>query len=187
MVDMTTIGKLMLVCALLSGCTRGPEQVVEARPSAVPASRGAGLLRSAMMAAHNAARADVGVPPLVWDERLAASAKAYAEVLARTGRFEHADQPMGPGRQGENLFEGTRGAYAYKEMIGYWVAEKKDFVNSPTPMFSRTGRWEDVAHYTQIVWRATTAVGCATAAGGGREYLVCRYSPPGNVVGQRAF
>ena len=164
-----------------------PASVIEARPSAAPASRGAGLLRSAMMAAHNRARADVGVPPLVWDMGLAASAQGYADTMARTGRFEHAAQPMGPQRQGENLFEGTRGAYAYNEMIGYWVAEKRDFVNGPTPMFSRTGRWEDVAHYTQIVWRGTTSVGCATAHGGSREYLVCRYWPPGNVVGQRAL
>lgn len=177
----------MLACALVAGCAQGPEQVIEPRPSGVVVSRGAGLLRTAMMAAHNRARAAVGVPPLVWDEGLATSAKAYAETMARTGRFEHAAQPMGPGRQGENLFEGTRGAYSYDEMIGYWVAEKKDFVNGVTPMFSRTGRWEDVAHYTQVVWRTTTSVGCATAVGGSREYLVCRYAPPGNVVGRRAF
>ncbi|MBN1209800.1 MAG: hypothetical protein JXB05_33430 [Myxococcaceae bacterium] len=32
-------------------------------------------------------------------------------------------------------------------------------------------------HYTQIVWRSTTQVGCATK--------LCNSSPPGNYVGQR--
>ncbi len=72
-------------------------------------------------------------------------------------------------------------------MIGHWVAERRDFVDRPTPAFSRTGRWEDVAHYTQIVWRNTQRIGCAMASTATDDYLVCRYSPAGNVVGQRAF
>jgi hypothetical protein len=44
-----------------------------------------------------------------------------------------------------------------------------------------------VAHYVQIVWRGTRAVGCAMASGASDDYLVCRYSPAGNVVGQKAF
>jgi len=133
------------------------------------------------------ARAAVGLAPLVWSDALAASARAYAGEMARTGRFAHAEQPMDRTRQGENLWTGTTGAYRYDEMIGHWVAERRDFVDAPTPGFSRTGRWQDVAHYTQIVWRGTTAVGCAIATGPRDEYLVCRYSPPGNVVGLRAF
>ena len=72
-------------------------------------------------------------------------------------------------------------------MVGHWVTERRDFVNAPTPGFSRTGRWQDVAHYTQIIWRGTSAVGCAVAANARDEYLVCRYAPAGNVVGRGAY
>lgn len=187
--------KRLLLFLLLTGCARpagavperGPERVVERRADVAPAPRGAGLLRRAMLDAHNAARAAVGVPPLTWDERLAASARRWAVELARSGRFRHAEQPYGPGREGETLWTGTRGAYRYDEMAGHWIAERRDFVNAPTPGFSLTGRWQDVAHYTQIVWRGTTAVGCATASNRTDDYLVCRYAPAGNVVGQRAY
>ena len=193
MAAMRTIRHLVLAAwgaAVLVSCAPagGPERVVEARPSTAAAPRGEALLRRAMLDGHAAARAAVGVAPLTWDEGLVASARAYAEELARTRRFEHADQPIGgPARQGENLWTGTRGAYGYAEMIGHWVAERRDFVNGVTPNFSRTGKWEDVAHYGQIVWRGTTRVGCAMASNARDDYLVCRYSPAGNVVGERAY
>jgi hypothetical protein len=181
----------MLAAAMLAGCsassTEMPARVIDQRTSETPMPRGAGLLKSAMLAGHNGARAYAGLPPLMWDDGLATDAAAYAQVLARTGKFEHARQVNGPGREGENLFTGTRDAYSYAEMIGFWVAEKKDFVNVPTPAFSRTGNGEAVAHYTQIVWRATTAVGCAVASNRTDDYLVCRYSPPSNVYGQKTY
>ena len=178
----------LLALLLLAACaSEGPERVVERRPSAVPADRGAALLRAAMLDGHARERSAVGAPQLVWDDSLAASALGYAREMARTRRFQHADQPHGPGREGENLWTGTRGAYRYDEMFGHWAAEKRDFVNAPTPAFSRTGRWQDVAHYTQIVWRGSARVGCAMASNRSDDYLVCRYSPAGNVVGVRAI
>ncbi len=165
------------------GGAAAPQVVTEpARRGPAPA-RGAALLREQVLAEHDAARRAVGLPPLAWDEALARSAHDYAAELARTDVFRHADQHA----QGENLFTGTRGAYSYAEMVRAWVAERKDFVNAVTPDFSRSGRWSDVAHYTQIVWRGTTRVGCAMAASATADYLVCRYSPPGNVVGQRVY
>jgi hypothetical protein len=175
---------------LVAGCAQAPERperVVEPRPMAANAARGSVLLQRTMLAGHNRARGDVGVAALTWSEPLAMSAKGYAETMARTGRFEHAPQSMGMDRQGENLWTGTRGAYRFDEMIGHWVAERKDFINLPVPQSSRTGRWEDVGHYTQIVWRGTTEVGCAIASNATDDYLVCRYAPPGNVFGQVAF
>ena len=92
-----------------------------------------------------------------------------------------------PNRQGENLFTGTRGAYRYDEMVDLWVDERRDFANRTVPGASISGNWAGVAHYVQIVWRGTRAVGCAMASGASDDYLVCRYSPAGNVVGQKAF
>ncbi|MDY7012856.1 MAG: CAP domain-containing protein [Cyanobacteriota bacterium] len=52
---------------------------------------------------------------------------------------------------------------------------------------SSTGRWFDVGHYTQIVWRKTTQVGCGISQAGGNDILVCRYSPPGNFMSQPVY
>lgn len=182
---------LMMVC--LASCAPSPSQqgqparVVEPRAFAGAAPRDAALLRQAMLDRQNAARRAVGVAPLTWNDALAADARAYAEQMARTGRFAHADQPQGPGREGENLWTGTRDAYRYREMVDSWIAEKRWFTNGVTPDFSTTGHYEDVAHYTQIIWRDSKTVGCALASNRTDDYLVCRYSPPGNVVGQKAL
>jgi uncharacterized protein YkwD len=184
---------VLLVLAMLGGCAQqpvqraGPTRVIEPRIFQGPAPRGNALLEQAMLEGQNAARAGVGVPPLVWNGALAADALAYAKQMAATGRFAHADQPQGPGREGENLWTGTRAAYRYREMVDDWVAEKRFFKNGVTPDFSTTGNYEDVAHYTQIIWRGSRGVGCALASNAADDYLVCRYSPPGNVVGQKAL
>lgn len=163
------------------------ERVVERRTTSTPAPRSPALLRRTMLDAHNAARRVVGVPPITWDEALARDAREYADELARTGRFAHSNRPQGPGRQGENLWNGTRDAYRYDEMAGHWVAEREDFINGITPHYSRTGRWQDVNHYAQIVWANTRQVGCALRRGRRDDYLVCRYLPSGNVVGERTY
>ena len=172
---------------LLASCAPGPDRVVERRVADAPAARGETLLRTAMLDGHNIARAGLGLDPLVWDDVLADHARADAGYMARTGRFEHAPQPPGAGHEGENLFTGTRDAYAYREMVGYWRAEQANFVNAPVPTSSRTGKFADVGHYSQIVWRTTRRVGCALSSGATADYLVCRYAPSGNVVGYRAY
>ena len=181
----------LAVLLLLAACSAAPEappeRVVEPRTSDMPAPRGAGRLREAMLAGHNAARGTLGLPPLRWSETLADDARAYARELARTGRFEHSPQPRGNPPQGENLWTGTRGAYSYEEMIGHWVAERRFYRPLPVPDSSATGRFGDVGHYSQIVWRATLEVGCAEARGRRDDFLVCRYLPVGNIVGQLAY
>ncbi len=179
--------RLLLPLLLLTGCSPGPERVVERRVSEEPAPRGEALLRAAMMAGHNDARAQAGLAPLRWNDALAADARAYAGLLARERRFEHSPMPRGNPPQGENLWTGTRDAYAYGEMAGHWVAEKRYYRARPLPAASSTGAFGDVGHYTQIMWRGTTEFGCAMASNSRDDYLVCRYTPAGNVVGQMAF
>ncbi|WP_308461908.1 CAP domain-containing protein [Sphingomonas folli] len=152
-----------------------------------PAPRGATLLRQAMLDEHNRARAELALPPLAWDETLARAADTYARALARAGRLAHAAQPRGGERQGENLFAGTRDAYTYAEMVRWWLDERAAYVDAPAPRFSRTGRWQDAVHYAQIVWRGTARLGCALAAGGRDDVLVCRYAPAGAAVGATAY
>ena len=135
-----------------------------------------------IFAEHNRARAEVGVPPLRWDPTLAAGAAAYAAELARTGRRVHASRE-GRGAIRENLNQGMLG-WSPRQMVDNWLKEKQNFFPGKYPDVTRTGRWQDVSHYTQMIWPTTTHVGCGLALGSGYQWLVCRYSPGGNKDGQ---
>lgn len=82
---------------------------------------------------------------------------------------------------------GTAGRFAPEAMVGAWIEEKAYFTRGTFPRVSRTGQWADVGHYTQMVWRDTSEVGCAVARGRRADVLVCRYARPGNVVGRAPF
>jgi hypothetical protein len=143
-------------------------------------------LETRLLSLHNRERAAVGVPSLAWDASLAAAAAAYGPALARRGRLAHSAQATRPG-QGENLWMGTRGAYNVEEMVGSWAEEKRLLRPGVFPDVSSSGHWSDVAHYSQMVWRSTARVGCAIHRSRRWDFLICRYAPPGNVVGQRVF
>ena len=138
-----------------------------------------------LLAAQNAERAKLGVPALKWNAGLAADARQWADQLATTGRFEHSADEPGKEPQGENLWAGTPRAFTPEAMVGLWAAEKRDYKPGVFPNNSRSGDVEQVGHYTQLIWRATGQVGCATAIGKKEEVLVCRYSEAGNVYGER--
>ncbi len=143
-------------------------------------------LQRAMLSAHNDARAAVGVGPVAWDTKLSAAAAAYARELAANGRFEHSSSASRPD-QGENLWAGTTRAYSFEQMAGGWIDERRYFIAAVFPHVSTTGNWQDVGHYSQIIWRNTTRIGCGIASNRHRDILVCRYSSPGNFTGQRVF
>ena len=138
-----------------------------------------------LLGAQNVERAAIGVPPLQWNEQLASDARAWANELASTGRFEHSPDEPRKAPEGENLWAGTPRAYSPEAMVGLWSAEKKDYRAGIFPNNSRSGDVESVGHYTQMIWRDTRQVGCATAVGRNEEFLVCRYSTAGNVYGER--
>jgi hypothetical protein len=140
-----------------------------------------------LLAAHNRERTAAGIAPLAWDPALAADAAEWGEALAASGEFEHAPDEDEDDPQGENLWAGTRGAYAPEEMVDGWIEEKKHFRPGRFPDISRTGDYADVGHYTQLMWRESDRVGCALAKGAEEEVLVCRYRTAGNVVGERPF
>jgi hypothetical protein len=135
-----------------------------------------------IIAIHNQVRANAGVPPLYWDASLATAADRYAAELARTGRWGHSSAPSRPG-QGENLWMGTRGGFSVDQMVGSWADEGRAFRPGRFPDVSRTGNWTDVGHFTQMIWRGSGRLGCALRSSARFDYLVCRYSPQGNVGG----
>jgi hypothetical protein len=135
-----------------------------------------------VVAIHNQVRGAAGIGPMIWDRSLAAAADAYAQQLAMTGGWGHSAGSSRSG-QGENLWMGTHGAFSVDQMVGAWASERSMFHRGAFPIVSRTGRWEDVGHYTQMIWPGSTRVGCAIRSSGRNDYLVCRYSPGGNVMG----
>ncbi|KAK5123968.1 hypothetical protein LTR85_002165 [Meristemomyces frigidus] len=130
-------------------------------------------LQSAALNSTNYYRAQHQAGGLTWDTTLASYAQAYAEKCL----WQHSGGPYG-----ENLAEG----YDSPALgIDAWANEEKKY-NYAKPKFS-----ESTGHYTQLVWKNTTTVGCAAVQcsndasnGANGWYLVCEYTPRGNVAGQ---
>ncbi len=133
-----------------------------------------------LLAAHNRYRTALALPPLRWSAPLAEAAQRWAVHLAGLGRMQHSGS-------GENLAMGTAGAYSLTQLVDLWGNERRHFVNGTFPAVSSTGNWVDVGHYSQMVWRGTTTLGCGFARGRGQDVLVCHYGPPGNVMGERPY
>ena len=155
---------------------------VSAQDTIAPTSDGRFYER--ILARHNGERARVGVPPLVWSDRLAHDAAGWAQYLAKSDKFEHAPDGNRNNLEGENLWMGTTHAFSPEEMIDGWIDERTDFIPGIFPNVTRTSNWEDVGHYTQLIWANTTQVGCALSSNQNNDYLVCRYSSPGNWMGE---
>ncbi|MES2136869.1 MAG: CAP domain-containing protein [Pseudomonadota bacterium] len=166
--------KARLLLSMMSLSTAAPAAQAQSFAATFPAR---------VLAAHNVARAQIGVPLLVWDNALGTAAAAYAQQMAITGVFEHSNRAARRGI-GENLWMGTHGAYSIETMVGDWVGEKRYFLPGTFPAVSRTGNWIDTGHYTQVIWPTTQRIGCALASTARTDYLVCRYSPAGNIDGR---
>ncbi|KAG6013705.1 hypothetical protein E4U54_006423 [Claviceps lovelessii] len=128
--------------------------------------------KSQMLASHNYFRGQHSASPLVWDNALASSSQTWAN----TCNFRHDSA-------GENLAYKTNPQF-WGEFVNMWGSERKQY-NFDKPDFSAA-----TGHFTQVVWKNTQSVGCAwnkCNGGDGKAigyYVVCRYSPPGNYLGQ---
>ena len=126
-----------------------------------------------ILAAHNLDRSANNLSPLSWDCKLASMAQEWAS----RGVFEHRETPYG-----ENIFVGASPSSTMNSMVGMWLAEKPFWDNKAGSC--ATGK--TCGHYTQIVWKATTKVGCGlnrNATGKWKVMFVCNYDPSGNTTG----
>jgi uncharacterized protein YkwD len=126
------------------------------------------------LSAHNIFRQQHGSPKLVWDDKLASYAQRYADKC----RFAHSGSPYG-----ENLAAGYPTVTAGVEI---WYAERKHYSYQKPGFSMQTG------HFTQLVWKGSTKLGCGYASCNGKNgtpgnYLVCEYSPRGNITNPQYF
>jgi uncharacterized protein YkwD len=135
-------------------------------------STGAPSAMSALVDAHNAHRAKHCAGPLAWSPKLAQAAQAWADALEAQGcKFGH--KPRNP--FGENLAAGTSGTLDGQAVADMWYDEVKLY------QFPDGGFSMQTGHFTQVVWRQTTQIGCGVATCNGMDIYVCEYDPPGNV------
>lgn len=133
---------------------------------------------------HNYWRSKVGVRPLKWSNRLSNLAQRWAGHLQRGNcKVYHSSGKDLLGRlYGENIYWSIRLKNTPESVVDEW-AEEIQFFNP------KTGgcKGGECGHYTQIIWKNTTKVGCAMVQCGEKEIWVCAYSPAGNWVGQRPY
>ncbi|GMH23706.1 hypothetical protein Nepgr_025549 [Nepenthes gracilis] len=129
--------------------------------------------------AHNTARAQVGVENFGWDVKFATYAQNYANQRSGDCSLIHSGGPYG-----ENL------AWASPDLsptgaVDLWVNEKPYY----DYMSNSCIDGKECHHYTQVVWRDSTHLGCArvSCANNNGVFVICNYNPPGNISGQRPY
>ncbi|XP_047974706.1 pathogenesis-related leaf protein 6-like [Salvia hispanica] len=131
---------------------------------------------------HNLARAVVGVPPLEWNATVADYALRYAKK-----RSDDCNLELSMGPYGENLFKGHGlGLFSVTAAtaVNHWVSEKPYYDYASNSCIAG----KSCLHYTQVVWRGSTQLGCALQqCRNGWMFVVCSYDPPGNWVGERPY
>ena len=153
-----------------------------------------GVNSEEVVATHNRWRAEVGVGELRYSPELAISAQEWADNLKKTNacRMRHSKPE---GKYGENIFWASAIAWSdgRRELqkvqsakpVDSWGSEISDYNYSKNSC--KTGKM--CGHYTQMVWKTSTKVGCAFAVCEDTQdqVWVCQYQPAGNLVGHKPY
>ncbi|KAI1313937.1 PR-1-like protein [Xylaria venustula] len=142
-------------------------------PSASPDYTDDETFTSAILNSTDVYRKEHNASSISWNDTLASFAKDYlsSDAVGDSCKFAHSGGPYG-----ENLAIGYGNATAAVEAWG----DEGEKYNYGKPGFS-----EDTGHFTQLVWKNTTDVGCGRRLCGDNKgwYVVCEYWPRGNVIG----
>merc|ERR1719401_1214923 len=128
----------------------------------------------AVLDRHNQYRCMHGAPLMTWDDAIAANAQQYATSTGgqmRHSSFQSRQNIGGFSSLGENLAWGVTDAGA----VQMWYDEIEHTNGGLTSSFSMA-----TGHYTQVVWRDSTKLGCGIQG----RLLVCQYGAAGNMQGQ---
>ncbi|XP_042512693.1 basic form of pathogenesis-related protein 1-like [Macadamia integrifolia] len=130
------------------------------------------------LAAHNAARSEVSVGSMTWDDTVASYAQNYANQRAGDCNLVHSNGPYG-----ENI-AWSSGDMSATDAVNMWVSEKAYYDYNSN---SCTGG-QQCLHYTQVVWKNSVRLGCGRVqCSSGGTFITCNYDPPGNYEGQRPY
>lgn len=151
---------------------------------------GLGEYEDLMLHHHNIHRANHSAPALSWDATLA----TYASNTAKGCVFEH-DMDQGSGGYGQNLASwGSSGDISSQQLETGAGAITNQWYNGEVNAWTFYGSANppkganllEWGHFTQVVWKSSTKVGCATVQcpagtvlGLPAWYTVCNYNPPG--------
>jgi pathogenesis-related protein 1 len=186
---------------LVEGC--GPLDKTTDVPAGGPPPPGFG---TDMLDAQNAVRADPstvdGSPapspalaPLAWSDTVAARAQAYADGCV----YAHDVNALRALGYGENLAAAAPpGSLTTAQVVGLWASEAPyyHYDTNTCDAANAANTAHTCGHYTQLVWRGTTVVGCGVQACTRNspfqgfstwQLWVCDYAPPGNYVGERPY
>lgn len=134
--------------------------------------------KCAIVNKHNEARAEVGVTQeLKWSTTLETFAQNF--INGCPGGHNPAAQNL----YGENYAAGSVGGYSVTDFVTAWYGEKPSYHGEAI----NNSNYHTFGHYTQMVWRNTTEIGCGYKVCGGMVQMVCNYNPPGNVLGQKPY
>ena len=166
--------------------------IPKAKPQLTKQQLFAGALDS-----HNRVRAKHGLNPLKWSDKLAKYSQEWADHLGK-GQSCQMYHRSGSPPYGENLYRSSatiwtdqgkevrrdKNQVTIRHVVKAWADEEPWYnykSNSCLP-------GKQCGHYTQMVWRDTTEVGCAVKfCGDQSQNWVCSYNPPGNVIGKRPY
>jgi len=155
----TETGDRCLKCGLDPNC------------SGTPSDPGLSADLTAILNAHNAYRRQHCAPALTWSAQLAAGAQTWADACTR----QHSKEAWSSQACcGENLYWGSGTKGGAEDAVKWWHDEVRKY-NFNAPQWSN-----DVAHFTQVVWKGSKEIGCGVARCGDENYWVCRYAPTGN-------
>lgn len=144
-----------------------PRRSTKSDPAAVDAE---------FLQVHNTVRASHNLPPLSWSTEMVYYAKWWANQRRADCALEHSAL-----NYGENIFWGQGRKWTATQAVAAWVAEKAYYDYATNTCMSD----RDCTHYTQMVWRTTTSVGCAKIKCLNEDtYVVCEYNPHGNIIGE---
>ncbi len=136
--------------------------------------------QSAILNEHNKERALLNISNLTWNEDLAAYAQEWALQLAEEDESIH-HRPADS--YGENISWISNMPDELSEGVSMWNEEKVYFKYKPIG-----NDWAKSGHYTQVIWKNTTQVGCGCAVSkSGAFFFVCNYDPAGNYMGQKPY
>lgn len=139
-----------------------------------------------MLNAHNEKRKLHCAQPLVWSAQLAAAAQAYADkcILDQHGSSGENMADWVSIQNGNPVLPAASNTDVFQNV---WYCEVANYnFNAPAIAggFKHNCDPPVNGHFTQIVWKSTTQLGCgkATCTINGQKgtHWVCRYSPAGN-------